>query len=85
MLPQQARETSRKHVAQPFTQPAAPERTARLDLFGHVLHVRRFEIGAEANDITVFVVSNSLFVGKVEDVEEVFGDVVILLEEENQT
>ena len=81
MLPQQARVTSRKHVTKPFTQP--PDCTARLDLFGHVLHVRRFEIGAEADDITV--VSDSLFVGKVEDVEEVFGDVVILLEEEHQT
>ena len=55
------------------------------DLFGILLHVRRFEIGAEADDITVFVASNSLLVDEVQDVEEVLGDVVVLLEEEHQT
>ena len=54
------------------------------DLFGVLLHVRRFEIGAEANDITVFVVGDALLVGEAQHVEEVLGDVVVLLEEEHQ-
>lgn len=54
------------------------------NLLGRLLHVGRFEIGAEADDITVFVARQPLLVGELQHVEEVLGDVVVLLEEEHQ-
>ena len=54
------------------------------NLLGRLLHVGRFEIGAEADDITVFVARQPLLIGELQHVEEVLGDVVVLLEEEHQ-
>ena len=62
-----------------------PPIASLTDLFGRLLHVWRFEIGAEADDITVFVVGDALLVGEVQHVQEVLGDVVVLLEEQHQT
>ena len=47
--------------------------------------VEVFHVGSKANDITVLMLSNSHLVYQFEDVQEILGDVVVFLEEKDQT